>query len=348
MVQSLLQLYAIFATLQSRQNTFGVKALTWLVFTYSLPATERSSPRVAIWRKLTRTGAINPRGGVHILPSRDECLESFHWLSREVQEMGGDCLLMRVDSFEGMTNSEVIGLFQQKSDAEYRPVNDELTKIEKAALGKMSADKRRRLYADLQKLRKTQQEILRTDFFNSPAGARIVSTFARLDRLLSEDASLASEIPKLSASDFVGRVWVTRPRPHVDRLSSVWLIRRFIDPKASIIYKKSPEIGELGFDLKEGGAFGHVGKFCTFETLLASFGLEEPALWKLGEIVHEIDLRDGIYTHPEIAGIDLILKGWLLAGLEDGQLEVLGTGLFEGIFQSLKVERLPKKLGRVK
>ena len=322
--------------------------MTWLVFTYSLPATERSSPRVAVWRKLTRTGAISPRGGVHILPARDECLESFHRLSREVQQIGGDSLLMRVESFEGMTNAEVIGLFQEKSDVEYGPLDEGLAIIENAVEKKLSADVRLNLYGELQKLRKGQQEILRTDFFNAPAGARIVSRFARLDRLLSENGSDVIEIPRVNAKDYVGKIWVTRSRPHVDRLSSIWLIRRFIDPEAKVHYRKAPQKGELGFDMKKGGAFGHVGKYCTFETLLASFGLQDPALWKLGEIVHEIDLRDGIYAHPEIPGIDLVLKGWLLSGMEDIEVERLGVGLFEGVFQSLQVERQPGQLRKDK
>ena len=90
--------------------------------------------------------------------------------------------------------------------------------------------------------------------------------------------------------------------------------------------------------MKEGGTFGHVGKFCTFETLLAAFDLQNAALWKLGEIVHEIDLRDGIYTHPEIIGLDLILKGWLLTGLTDQELELHGIALFEGLYQALHKE----------
>lgn len=311
--------------------------MTWLVFTYSLPASDRSSPRVAIWRKLSKMGAISPRGGVHILPARDECLDSFQWLGKEVQQHKGESLLMRVESFEGMTNAEVIGLFQQKSDSEYAELDVAVSALEKSSTKKLATDDRLRHYTELQKLRKCQQEILRTDFFNSPAGARIVSLFSKLDRLLS-DEDATSEIPKVSKDDYQGRVWVTRPRPHVDRLSSAWLIRRFIDPNARIRYAKAPEEGEIGFDMKEGGTFGHVGRFCTFETLLTAFDLQDEALWKLGEIVHEIDLRDGIYTHAEITGLDLILKGWLLTGLTDQELELHGIALFEGLFQALHKE----------
>ena len=311
--------------------------MTWLVFTYSLPSAERSSPRVAIWRKLSKMGAISPRGGVHILPAREDCLESFQWLSKEVHQHHGESLLMRVESFEGMTNAEVIGLFQQKSDQEYTELEVAISALEKSAMKKLSAAARLRLYAELQKMRKGQQEILKTDFFNSPAGARIVSRFSKLDRVLS-NSDEATEIPKVSKVDFQGKVWVTRPRPHVDRLSSAWLIRRFVDSNAEIRYAKSPDASEIGFDMKEGGTFGHVGKFCTFETLLTAFDLHDVALRKLGEIVHEIDLRDGMYTHPEISGLDLILKGWLLTGLTDKELELHGIALFEGLFQALHKE----------
>jgi hypothetical protein len=312
--------------------------LTWLVFTYSLPAAKRSSPRVALWRRLVRIGAISPRGGVHILPARGECLESFQWLGKEVQKNGGESLLMRVDSFEGMTNAEVIGLFQEKSDKDYDGIEEAIAGLEKAANRKLSADDRLDLYGDLQKLRKSQQEILKTDFFNAPSGARIVSRFARLERLLLQQNPATAEIPKCSKADYQNKVWVTRPRPHVDRLSSGWLIRRFIDSQAEIRYARAPANDEIGFDYKEGGTFSHVGRFCTFETLLAAFDLQEAALCKLGEIVHEIDLRDGIYTHPEITGIDLILKGWLLTGLSDQELELPGIALFEGLFQALHKE----------
>lgn len=322
--------------------------MTWLVFTYSLPAGDRSSPRVAVWRKLTRMGAVNPHNGVYILPARDECFESFQWLSKEVHQYGGESLLMRVESFEGLTNAEVIGLFQQKTDKDYEEIESLLQALEKAAKKKLSSDNRLKYHSELQKLRKAQQDVLRTDFFNSPAGARIVSSFARLDRMLSEEDTTEAAISKVCKDDFKKKIWVTRPRPHVDRLSSAWLIRRFIDPDAEIRYSKIPQKGEIGFDLKEGGTFGHVGKFCTFETMLSAFELQEAALWKLGEIVHEIDLRDGLYMHPEIIGVDLVLKGWLLTGMTDQELELHGIHLFEGLFQALQKERATNDSGRRK
>jgi hypothetical protein len=68
--------------------------MTWIVFSYSLPSKAQSSPRVALWRRLRRLGAISPTGGVHILPARDECLEAFQWLVQEVQQAQGEALVI--------------------------------------------------------------------------------------------------------------------------------------------------------------------------------------------------------------------------------------------------------------
>ena len=76
-----------------------------------------------------------------------------------------------------------------------------------------------------------------------------------------------------------------------------------------------------------------------------------PSAWRTqyfgprGEIIHEIDLRDGRYVHPETAGIDAILKGWLLARLSDAELEAYGVALFEGLYADLsrRTRRPPPK-----
>jgi hypothetical protein len=120
----------------------------------------------------------------------------------------------------------------------------------------------------------------------------------------------------------------------VDRLACIWLIRRFINPAADIRYAKTPKPDEVAFDMRE-GTFGHQGNLCTFETMVAAFGLDDQGLRTMGEIVHEIDLHDGRYAHPEITGIAEVLKGWLLAGLSDRELESHGVALYEGLYTAL-------------
>lgn len=120
----------------------------------------------------------------------------------------------------------------------------------------------------------------------------------------------------------------------MDRLACSWLIRRFIDPAARIEYGAPAAPGDVTFDLED-AEFGHTGSLCTFETMLRAFELNEAALSIVAQIVHEIDLRDGIYARPETAGIDAILAGWLTANLPDLELERHGGALFDGIYATI-------------
>ncbi|HEX9118786.1 MAG TPA: chromate resistance protein ChrB domain-containing protein, partial [Anaerolineae bacterium] len=113
---------------------------------------------------------------------------------------------------------------------------------------------------------------------------------------------------------------------------------RFIDPAAVIRYDDQPEPDEVTFD-REGAEFGHRGNRCTFETLLEAFGLDATGLDALAQIVHEIDLQDGLYARPEAPGLDAILSGWLAAGFADDDLAAHGSALFEGLYRGLSAGR---------
>lgn len=81
--------------------------------------------------------------------------------------------------------------------------------------------------------------------------------------------------------------------------------------------------------------FGHQGNLCTLEVMLRAFGFDESELDALAQIVHEIDLRDGLFARPETAGLDAILSGWLAADFTDDQLAEYGTAVYEGLYRSL-------------
>ena len=99
-----------------------------------------------------------------------------------------------------------------------------------------------------------------------------------------------------------------------------------------IRYANTPRPGEVTFDMTN-AAFGHQGNFCTFETMVKAFGLRDPRLLAIAEIVHEIDLRDERYVRPEIAGVDAILSGW--KAYSDAERESHGIALFEGLYGAL-------------
>ena len=109
---------------------------------------------------------------------------------------------------------------------------------------------------------------------------------------------------------YQGRLWATRRNMWVDRVTSAWLIQRFIDPSARFLWMETPadcppEV--LGFDF-DGATFTHVGKRVTFEVLLSSFGLEgDRGLVRLATMVHALDV--GGASTPEASGFEAVLAG---------------------------------------
>src|SRR5690606_10116625 len=128
-----------------------------------------------------------------------------------------------------------------------------------------------------------------------------------------------------------GRIWATRRRPWVDRLASAWLIRRFIDPQAQILWLDSPgdcPPDALGFDF-DGATFSHVGGRVTFEVLAASFGLEQAAIARLGLLVHCLDV--GGIQPPEAVGIESVLAGLRETLTQDDSLLTAASAVFDGL-----------------
>jgi len=303
----------------------------WVVFSYSLPSKASSSARVGFWRRLQRLGAVTPKAGVYVLPTRDECVEAFQWLAQEVQQAKGEAVVMRVDRFEGLSDQQLIDLFHDSCREKYLILESEAAEVEKALVAAKKPKTKPGVLDHLEKLQKRYTEIARVDFFESLEGRRVSNKLRAIEGSLRFKISGAPRVASATVADFKNKRWITRPRPHVDRLACTWLIRRFIDPKAVIRYGTQPEPGEVSFDMRE-AMFGHTGNLCTFETMLAAFNLKEPALQVLAEIVHEIDIRDGRYVRPETGGIEMILKGWLLQGLADNELESRGMDLFEALY----------------
>jgi hypothetical protein len=128
---------------------------------------------------------------------------------------------------------------------------------------------------------------------------------------------------------------------HVDRIGSAWLIRRFIDGEARFRFVQghedtAPE--ELRFDMFEAD-FTHEGDQCTFEVLLRRFALEDPALVRVGEIVHDIDLKDGKFNHPETSGVDHLVAGIAMRHKDDEARLRDGAAAFDALYEYFKRKR---------
>jgi hypothetical protein len=128
--------------------------------------------------------------------------------------------------------------------------------------------------------------------------------------------------------------WATRASIHIDRASSAWLIRRFIDSEAVFEFVTDPGMvatDAVPFDMR-GVELGHHGRDCTFETLLRRHDLDDPVLWRIAEIVHEADLDDEQFDAPEAPGIDVVMRGLSMV-CDDHESLVITGPLFDGLYE---------------
>jgi hypothetical protein len=314
--------------------------MPWLVFSYSLPAQSRSSPRVSVWRRLKQIGAVPVAGGAQVLPVRDECQETLQWLAQEIRQAKGEAVTMRVEQFAGLTDAQLIEQFQAARTADFAELETDLKRLERA----LKSKDRFRLPEALERLRRKHAAIAAIDYFQCPAGAQIAARLAQLEQSLTPPP--ASTITSAVLSEYQDRRWVTRPGPHVDRLACAWFIRRFINPKAAIRYSLQPDPDEVSFDM-EPADFGHQGNRCSFESMRLAFGLDDPGLRALAEIVHDIDLHEDQSGRPETHGVLAILSGWRLANPSDAELETRGVALFEALYLWLlgQAQPAPRRAG---
>src|SRR5215471_17509785 len=302
------------------------KNLAWLLLLVRLPATH-SAERVAIWRKLKKSGAIQIQTSTYILPDDPPRYETFQWLTQHIRDTGGDATLVRVREIEGLSNEKLIEMFNAARVKEYASLREMLRPFIAKAGRTSNFDGR------LDRIRKQFREIRETDFFDSPKAKDV----ELLLRKLEEPQPRSKLQPKLESRDFRGRVWLTRPRPEIDRVGSAWLIRKLIDPKARFIFggKSAPNRRVLTFDML-GGDFSHDGGDCTFETLIRRFAISDKVVTKIGEMIHDADLDDDKFQRKECIGIDRVLKGWAKQGLPDKEILRRGFECFNALYSFLQ------------
>jgi hypothetical protein len=292
-----------------------------------------SSLRVRVWRRLRSLGAVPLKRSAYLLPDTPERYEDFQWLAQEIQREGGDATLIRVEQIENMSSENVARLFHEPRDRDYRQLAARYRKALQR-LDRKSGAKSERAQEELARLTKEHHRIRDIDFMDAPGGAEV----RRLEEVIAmrsrrSEPVRREERPTLDLAKLRGRRWVTRPRPHIDRIASAWLIKRFIDPQAQFVFAAPADFPKdaIPFDAP-GVELSHQGEDCTFETLLKRARLRDRRLVRLAEVVHEADLRDGKFPHEEARGIDVAIRALLAASPDDHQVLGHGMTLFEGLY----------------
>ncbi len=298
----------------------------WLLFLFSLP-TSRASLRVEIWRRLQRLGAIALPSAGYVLPCDAAGRESFEWLAALIRTRGGRASVVEAGRFDLLSDEDLEGLFQKARARDYAALLRDLQ-----SAGKKQA---RIPAAWLRRARKRFQDIAATDYFRCPLRVQAEEALRKAERADIQGGEIT--MPAKTLETYKGRIWVTRPRPGVDRVFSAWLIRRFIDPRARFRFANDPKFAPkaVPFDMYQPGGFSHRGDDCTFETLVKEFTIRDGKVRTLAQMVHDADIKDGKFDRPEGAGIDRVLKGWAQDGVSDSILLKRGMELVEGLYKSL-------------
>ena len=297
----------------------------WLLLTFTLPA-KRASQRVEVWRKLQRFGAVPLGNSGYLLPNDARSQERLEWLATSIRKHTGEASVVKVQSIDNLSTAQLEGRFNEARAHEYRKLIRELQKLS-------TIPPQKRASSRLNRLRAQFQEVVEVDFFTSPLQRHVEELFARADASPSPPA----EPSKINPREYAGRVWVTRPRPGIDRSASAWLIRRFIDSKARFSFAPEERIprGAVPYDMFHGGGFSHRGEDCSFETLLKAFRIRDRRAGVIGQIIHDADVLDEKFGRKEGFGIDSVLEGWARQGAADSELLEQGIRMIEALYNAV-------------
>ncbi len=284
----------------------------WLLLIHQIPP-KPNALRVKIWRRLQHVGAVAIKQSVYAMPLSEQSREDLSWILKEIVEGGGDGSISEARFLEGLTDEQVVALFQNARRSDYEKVIQEARQLltDWSSPGGSPQDPAITGQAQVYKLRQRLDEVAAIDFFQA-------SERGTAEILLKDLASRASRKPLVACAaregldNLEGKTWVTRKNIFVDRIAGGWLIRRFVDKEAVFKFVQSPhyvpEPGEIRFDMFD-GEFTHEGDRCTFEVMVQRLRLQDRALSPMAEMVHDIDLKDAKYNRKETAGFNALLSG---------------------------------------
>lgn len=320
----------------SRVNTdLEKRERAWLLLLHQLPA-GAAKARVRVWRRLRQLGAVALRGSAYVLPHSPQALEDFEWLRAEIVGLGGTAGLFVGRPLDSGAEADMVKRFRQVRSADYQQLRTEIRAIARRAArrvrgGRVDASVARATQA----LRKRLTKVVEGDVLGDPLKDEVARELGALEqRVVGHSAATTPLEPPASATRlFEARTWVTRPRPGVDRMSSAWLIRTFVDPQARFVFADHAAPDQIAFDMYQGD-FTHQGDACTFEVLVRRFQIDDAAVRRMAEIVHDLDLKDDKYGAPEGATIGRLVDGVRESQPDDAHSLEVGVALFGALHRA--------------
>jgi hypothetical protein len=285
------------------------------------------------------------KNAVHALPASEQSQEDFEWLLKEILEAGGEAVICEARLIDGLSDEEVRLAFNEARDSEYAEIADEArglcAKLDEADSAEFGVD----LKAQFSRLKSRHFQNVAIDFFDANGRQTVDGLIGALEEALAAKAigvPAGEPTQKRARINLRDRVWVTRQGVHVDRIACAWLIRRFIDEQARFKFVQAknyaPVPGELRFDMYD-AEFTHQGDCCSFEVLLGHCEIGDPALGVIGEIVHDIDLKDEKFGREEAAGVKALINGICADTHDDVQRIARGAVIFDDLYGVFRKKR---------
>ncbi|MET0680079.1 MAG: chromate resistance protein ChrB domain-containing protein [Burkholderiales bacterium] len=306
----------------------------WLVFVTQLP-TDDPAGRMKVLRTLETLGCAPLRDGAYLLPDTTENRGGLSKLARFVASINGSVHVLHVKSADESQSKEFRGLFDRSE--QYRELVKTVESL-KAGFGISDPVAINRV---LGKQRRDLEAIVALDFFNSPLrdkAERVLAEMeARVRELIFPDSAPSSPAAGVARANrtYFRRGWATRKPLFTDRLACAWLIRRFIDPEAVLVWldkgRDAPATAvTFGYD---GATFRNSRNRVTYEEMLASFKLEkDPALVKIGRLVHALEA--GATKLAEAAGVETLLAGARRRATSDDELLAESEKTFDLLYEA--------------
>ncbi len=310
-------------------------AAQWLVYVTILP-TEDPAARMRVLRTLESLGCAVMREGVFLLPDTPAARQGLSSLTDHIARLNGSAHLLSVSSLDEAQAQQFLGMFDRTHKY------DELIKTVESLKTAFGISDPGSIMRVLAKHKREYKIISALDFFPSESRERAARALAEAEQsvhtLMFPDAPKKTSTLDTTGKLYFKRLWATRKPLWADRLASAWLIRRFIDAEATLLWlDKAQECPDnaIGFAYP-GAAFCNSKDKVTFEEILASFKLDgNVGLRRIGMLIHALDVGDTKVA--EAAGVHTLLQGALRRTESEDQLlaetEMTFDLLYEAYFE---------------
>jgi hypothetical protein len=296
-------------------------AAHWLVMVALMPL-EDPAARMRVLRSLESLGAAVMREGAYLLPDSPASRRSLEALADYIVKCAGQAHVLHVAASSAGQEEAFKRLFDRS--ARYEHLVKAVESL-RASLGQADPSA---ISRELHKQRRELEAIEVLDFFPTPARERA-------ERVLAAAEAAVKKLLFGQAAGLLGRTWATRKPLWADRLASAWLVRRFVDPQAKLVWldeSQEPPEGAIGFAF-DGAHFANTEVRVAYEEILARLKLGgNAALARIGGLVHYLEMKGDPVA--EAAGVQMLLQGALRRARSEDELLAEAEKTFDLLYEA--------------